>query len=656
MGAARHTGRAFAPRAAMRGLLQNFRPAVKARLPSPHRAPALWAWLVFSVGFAAHYLPYLIRPKGFIFGDLTDGYFNLWILEHTARWLSGGGWEEFLHTRFFHPENQSVLLWSDNLLAPSLLYAACRAVGANLTGAYALTTLALIALGFWAHFAFFRALHAVALAGRTSPQKNTPWFTAPALLCALAAAMVSFSDSRLWFTIHFQNQFANLVLLGAAGLLNYHLDGRGRHLALSLSVWVALCYSAPYYALALALALGLFAPFFLRTRGIAASVKTLRSHGWMLAAAVLLVTPMAWGYLSVREAFSGQSGLSAPWWQVMVPPAETPPGRWLAKLGVSIPSRHIESLAYAGFLLAPLLAWFAAETVLRPLPDEPPARSLRLATALIAGTGLLLAAPAAPLAVGWWLALGGMLLGGAVLLARRGDGAVVSGWLLACAAVFYLTMCGPQASSPAHAADPSGWGVLAKLVPAYDSLRAVGRFGALGLSFALGAAWLHVWRWHAEGKSRRLAVLMGVIIASLLIDLPRRPVVRTYDFNALRPTAADQAFFAAHPGTLLVLPGDNLSLIPSLMIYFEAVPDVRLVNGYSGRFSSAVLRLHEAPPAGRHRVVAEVIAQTGADLLLLDHRAYGPEERLAIAASHQAEFAHASANFTVYLLSRKGRP
>lgn len=625
---------------------------MKPLLPFPRQAPVRWAWLVFLIGFAAHYLPYLLRPKGFIFGDVTDGYFNLWILEHTTRWLSGGSWAEFINTRFFYPENRLVLLWSDNLLVPSLFYGACRGVGANLVVAYALTTVVLIALGFWAHFAFFRALHLLAVKNRPSPRENAPWFTEPALLCALAAAVIAFGDSRLWFTVHFQNQFANLVLLGAAGLIHHLIDGRGRHLALSLSVWLILCYSAPYYALALALVLALFVPFYLRTRGMAAALKTLRGHGWMLVAAALLASPMAWGYLSVREAFSGQAELSAPWWQIGVPPAETPPGRWLAKLGVSIPSRHIESLAYAGFLIAPLLAWLGIETVLRQ-PGDRAGRTLRFAVAAFAAVVVVMAAPSSPPAAGWWLAFGGMLLGGAVLLARRGEQAAIGAWLVACAAVFYLTMAGPHASFPARAGNPSGWGVLAKCVPAYDSLRAVGRFGALGLSFALGAAWLQAWRWHAEGKSRRLFILMTVIFVSLLADLPRRPVVRTYDFNALRPTAEDQAFFAANPGTLLVLPADNLSLVPSLMIYFEAVPGVHLINGYSGRFSPLVLRLHGAPHAERTRVESEVIAETHASLLLLDHRAYGPGERLAIAAAHKATPAHVSRYFSVYLLPKQ---
>src|SRR6266702_5914436 len=73
------------------------------------RRPWLWPVALFFIGFGWHYLPYITWPDRFIMGDLTDGYFCLWLMEHTRTFFPTGDIRDYLDTRSFAPNNHLVL-------------------------------------------------------------------------------------------------------------------------------------------------------------------------------------------------------------------------------------------------------------------------------------------------------------------------------------------------------------------------------------------------------------------------------------------------------------------------------------------------------------------------------------------------------------------
>ncbi|MGI6497210.1 MAG: hypothetical protein ACOX5G_14265 [Kiritimatiellia bacterium] len=188
------------------------------------RTPGFWAVVAFLIGFTRHYLPFLYNLDGFIFGDMTDGYFNLWVMEHARNFFTSGDLQEYINTRFFVPDNKLVLFWSDMLLFPSLLYSFLFLFAGNMIAAYNLTTLALIGMGFWISWDFFRTvyIHAACLPEKT----NIPASIAASI--ALLTYVTMFSDSRLMFTFHFQNQMSSFVLLGFSCALRYSRNAEPR--------------------------------------------------------------------------------------------------------------------------------------------------------------------------------------------------------------------------------------------------------------------------------------------------------------------------------------------------------------------------------------------------------------------------------------------
>jgi hypothetical protein len=596
----------------------------------------LWPVVLFCVGFGWHYLPYITWPDRFIMGDLTDSYFCLWVMEHTRTFFTTGDLRDYLDTRIFSPHNHLVLFWSENFFAPALLYSVWYFFLQHLVVAFNLTAFALIAAGFWIAYDFFRTIYYAAVDPAAAPLPP-----AVAAGIALLAYVVAFSDARLAFTAHFQNEMANFVLLGVSSAMRYARRPTPARLAATVGVWLLLCYSALYFALALALILAACAVFYLRAYGCGPVLHRWRSQSWILLAALVLVAPLAAGYLAVRSPLHDPAKFSSQLWHIIVPARGTRLGSTLRQVGFMVPSRSHESLAYAGIFLVPVLLALFAVRFWRVLANRSPRVRwmLLLATAgggALAQWGLSRSEPG----VAFLVPVAAVGLTGFILLRWTQPQRLPGVWLLVATLICYATALGPASGRPLQPVNPSVWGVLVKVVPAYDSLRAIGRFGALGASFALGLGWWIALTMPAPSMSGQrhnraaLAALFIAVACTALFDWPRAPYVNHYDFTALKPTRAEKQFYAQHPGRILILPATNLSLIPGHMLYFEPIPTVQLVNGYSGRFTPLIERLLTPNLPAASRVIADAIAESGATNLLLDKRAFSPEAMHQLARAY----------------------
>ncbi|HOR77636.1 MAG TPA: hypothetical protein PLG04_02355 [Anaerolineaceae bacterium] len=591
--------------------------------------------LFFGALFLWRYVPYFSGLDDFIIGDLTDGYFNLWVMEHTRHLLATCALSDYIQTRFFAPEGQLVLFWSDSLILPAIMYLVFCAFGAGKIVAFNLTVLTLIFSAFWIFYYFFETVYECAI------EANRNCFSLPrplvCLMVSLLACMVAFSDSRLALTIHFQNQMMNLLLLGFSAILRYVVRPSSSRLLLVLSCWVFLCYSTPYYAVMYAIltavAVLLYAYIWPEGRG------TLIARWWYFVLAGVLAMPIGCGYLLVRSPYHSQSEFSSRVRDIILPDGVTGLGGWLRQHGLAVPYHSPESLSYIGILLLPSLcvvfAWFAV-------------RRIRIRGGLATGGWMALLLISS--GVWYWAAAFGYrtvavtsivatLCTIIVLIARGACLTTLPGRLLVIAAVIcYGTALGPVGGAPVGSIDPSVWGILAKVVPGYDSIRAVGRFGALGGVFLIGAGW---WCIIVLLRSERvvqyrlvMAVCFAVILFTILFDSPRAPYVNRYDFNILTPKPEERAFYMQADVRILVLPPNNLSLIPGYMIYFEGLDRVQLVNGYSGRFSSLIESLQVPDDQLTTVSIKAAITSSGVTHLLLDKRAYGRDAMTRLAEDY----------------------
>lgn len=108
------------------------------------------------VGMAFIALPGLGWGLQYFPGDLGDGRFNLYLLEHAYRYFTGQI-DYFWGAPFMYPA-QNVISYSDNLLGSAPIYALFRAMGASEFSAYQYWYLAVAALNYLAAYALLRSV------------------------------------------------------------------------------------------------------------------------------------------------------------------------------------------------------------------------------------------------------------------------------------------------------------------------------------------------------------------------------------------------------------------------------------------------------------------------------------------------------------------
>lgn len=113
-----------------------------------------YASLIFLLGIIAVVCQYIV--DGNMPGDAGDSRFNMFVLEHFFRALTGQE-QSFSTAAFFYPL-QNTILFSDNHWGTGLIYALPRWLGANMEKSYALWFLSAFILNYWAAFYVLRKL------------------------------------------------------------------------------------------------------------------------------------------------------------------------------------------------------------------------------------------------------------------------------------------------------------------------------------------------------------------------------------------------------------------------------------------------------------------------------------------------------------------
>ena len=395
--------------------------------------------------------------------------------------------------------------------------------------------------------------------------------------------------------------------------------------------WVILVSSDPYHAVAFSvMALGTVG-LVLYQKGLWFLVHTVRRHFWIPALSILLTAPVLLGYFAVRqEETQVVKEMETRIWHLFAPPIGSLMFARLQSWGWD-PGRYShESLAYTGLVLGPVVFASAILCVLYVIRGKArPDRALTLSTFAAIGMGALAFAPMPP-PIGLALVAGLTAIAGALVASpHQGRQANVVLPIVAMAAFFcFATAFGPSDHYRGSEIDGSAWSLFAVAIPGYDAIRAVGRFATVGFTFLLTTVLYVAAVLHGDRQTRRLyaGVALGAVLLTAAVDQTAPPTTNSYDFARLQPDARSKAFFKGHPGRALVLPINNLSLIPGYMFYFEHLERTALVNGYSGRFPPRFWQIYTHYDRDLDRAAIESLIEVGVNQILWDKRFFGRED------------------------------
>lgn len=526
---------------------------------------------VFLAGFTWWFRVFDYVPDQRLLGDEGDGLFNLWALEH-ARLQLPRGFAALSDGRIFWPDNAQTFWWSDNLLVYQLLYAPLRALGFSLLNAYAGLVLLLSILAFVITVYFFQSLYTLCVpeeARRNDPRR----FFIP-----LLAFLTFFSQIRMRETLHLQHHSGFLLLLMlifALRAMREPAPGPLRGLAVCQ---LLLLFSAPYYAV---VGLGLLLMFVLvqwLRQGEAPLTLLRRSPRFLIASIGLFILGVL-PYLRVPSIRYSRSDLLID--SLSLPRLLLPLGGWPRSLiSHTLPGT---SGGYLGlFLLLPLLLTLAHLLRHPRILRRPPAPE----------TCFLLL----------------------VLL-----------WV-------YGLSFGPTFRDPLLGIDWGVWNLTRRFFPGVGAMRGLIRFAVVGQQLLAG---LLFWLWLRQPRppSRSSQALLAAWLLFSATELPpTRARIRELDGSLLTLTAEETEVFSPLRGSLMVLPATPLHRNTYPMIRWVSLPDLSLVNGYSGRVGETLQQIIHAQTEGPEAVLHLLTDHQVTYLVLLHARV--PPSFLEAAAAH----------------------
>lgn len=557
-------------------------------------AVVLTAAGLFGVGVWLHFRTRFSASGPVIYGDSGDGLFNLWVLEHAVRTV-GRGPAALADGRIFWPAHATTYWWSDNLLVPSAVYAALKALLGDMFSAYRATVLLFSAAVYAAFVWLFVELWRGCRRSFALPQ----WTV---LLAPPMAYLACFSQIRLHDYLHFQHLASLFLVTLVIGALRHAANLRRRDWLLMLGAEVLLLYSAPYYAV-LGLCVLLCRGFFL----LADRRIHLWEWGWrngLLALPLILVAiPAARMYAMVEPIEYQQYEVRL--LSLDVAHLYTPLRGWLRAaladaLPDGLPAVRRGGYPGAGLLVGSLLAaglglWFGRRRLCdwcRPVP-------VRLFLLLWAVT---LIGDRAFRPYAWGLRL--MLIPvGLFLLAwywRRGTHTPESrqgAMLVAALVTVYGTAFGPGTHFKPPLTDISVWSVFSWLVPGYLNMREVLRFSSLGQLLLLAVLWWLLLRaWSAVRQRVVVKRGLGVMIILLAaLQLSETVGQRVRETNIVPENvlldAEETTFFKGLRGTMLAIPAVPFHRNTYHQLRWVACPHLYLLNGYSARSTARFDRL-----------------------------------------------------------------
>ncbi|MFO7870422.1 MAG: hypothetical protein R6V03_03205 [Kiritimatiellia bacterium] len=567
----------------------------------------------------------------FIFGDEGDGFFNMWVMDHSAGCIARGDWD-IIDGRIFWPKNEDTLLWSDNLFVPMLAFSVFRVAGAGLTGSFWGTAMLLSVLGYAACFFLLRLIFRMV-------EKTTPGIPAHAyMLVPVFAYFAAFSAGRLIYFRHFQNLSSLWLFSLTAGGIGYWYHRRKWFFRLMVISEVLLLYSAPYFAvLGAAFVLGWAA--FQAIMEPAGFVGILRENRYFLVFAAVVFAVLAAAYASVEKpvlstAYIHENALG---FKDLVIPEEGLGRKTVEQLAGNLPRGNHEKPGYLGagvLLVMALLVFFKAPEIFRWLVKQ--FRSPGFWTvAVLAGICVFGRGKAG--AVGAWAGLLALVtafflfIRGAV---RRRERTLVLPALAfcgLCALFAYGAAFGPRSGFFDEPVNPSVWGLFALVLPGFRNMRAIGRLAVVGHGMLLVCLFGYGLLFLARSRGKRRKAIFAVIAVSALLQFAeqtggRVPIYR-YDPRSITPTEEERSFFSAVRGVAAVFPAVPFHRNTRAMLYFDAFNGIVLMNGYSSRSTRLWDRVMEMGMEGGQPTAAQIarVRANGCDYIILWKTRLSPE-------------------------------
>ena len=145
-------------------------------------------------------------------------------------------------------------------------------------------------------------------------------------------------------------------------------------------------------------------------------------------------------------------------------------------------------------------------------------------------------------------ALASMMAGGPLLACAARLVSYPFAFICGATALYYGLASGPSAHFPAGAADASIWGILRFAVPGVASIRAIGRFAALGTIFLFPLPFFILGDFRLSSKFRAIfpALILTLSVATVFFDETRPPYANRCDFSLIVPKP-DLSFGASFP-------------------------------------------------------------------------------------------------------------
>lgn len=578
-------------------------------------------FLFFEIFF--RYIHYTNGLTYYIFGDEGDGYFNLWLLEKVRYFITHGDIKFLVNSNIFCPDGRLVLFWSDNMLAPGVLYSLLYGITQNMILSYNLMTYFMISLNFCIMLFFLHTLAVIA----NEKNKDLPFLFL--LLIPAAASAAVFSDTAMIFTVHFQNNFMPLILLGSTFCLRmyYRIDRFSVYGA--PSVFVFLLYATPYYAIGYILICGIFALFFLLSLDKKEIIDFIKKYLVFYIITVIAALPVLIGYIRVINPYTSQLELRSEWPQILTPIAGSRLFDFLQKIGVPVKGYIHESLIYSGIFIFPLvslvLIFYGIRFIIRNKKD--PVVSLLLVSLAVSIAGYFwFPGWIAARYIGILSSIGALLYFGIHYSLRNQFTLYFIG---ICMVLFYGFALGPSVNGPLNGWNPSVWGVVTRFIPGTNSIRAIGRFGYTAFAFSIGfLAYSAFICWkkvpYKRIKIAFFSLILLCFLLSIALDQSIKPYIHHYNFSLLSPVNEEKKYFNANPGLYYFLPAEPWHYTASFMVYSATIPEIHLVNGYSGWVSAVYDTIRQTVQTNITENGLNLLKKYGIRGVVLDKSRYNP--------------------------------
>jgi hypothetical protein len=591
------------------------KPDASSRRP-PRIGFVLLCALLFGLGAVHHLHVGRFDLRTSIYGHPGDGIFNLWVLEHVFQ-NAPRGLDALSDGRIFHPA-ENTYWWSDNSLAPALPYAAFRLAGASPIPAFVLTALFLSVLGFAAICLLFLELRR----GMGAPAW-TRW------LVPFAACLAFFTQTRMRDAEHFQYLSSAFWILLLAAALRHTRERRPRDLAAMTGCMLLLMGSAPYFAL-----LGVC--LFLSWAWLLLADPRVDLRRWLPRTLPIL---LAFGLpvLAIAAAYASTDPVRTPLDTLRA--SSLRPERFLSPVFPASLPREAPGLPTLLACILCLAAFVASKrNALRHREIRIPLLAFGLSFADIKELRPFDA----------WLRAGLCLWAvvrvGAVCR-KRGLGAWQAQMLFLAGVaglVFGMAM-GPGKDFGNPHFIPNAWGLFSVGLPGFRGMRHLIRFAAMAQLILQALAFAGALRLCQTRHARAWALVFALLAALHLIQhAPARTGLSRIDTSLLALQTDERAFFQTLAGSMLVVPAAPFHRNPEHMLRWIGCPDLRLLNGYSGRLPptfAEIIRLENHKGRASPEQIAAAVAQ-GADYLCLPRAFVADATEEAVAAAHPVLFAN----------------